>query len=114
MSRKKLDDENDRRRKEAERLKVKAENGKPAPMSETESSLSRFTANAAGVQSHEVGLNVKGESGKPAPMSETESSLSRFTATTRTSVVCDDGSFSSPKECDKVASKPGFNHTKWD
>ena len=30
-------------------------------MSETESSLSRFTANAAGVQSHEVGLNVKGE-----------------------------------------------------
>ena len=38
-------------------------------MSETESSLSRFTANAAGVQSHEVGLKVK-----------TESSLSRFTA----------------------------------
>ena len=42
------------------------------------------------------------------------------------SIVCDDGSFSSPKECalalsfsspkecDKVASKPGFNHTKWD
>ena len=30
-------------------------------MSETESSLSRFTANAAGVQSHEVGLNVKAE-----------------------------------------------------
>ena len=28
-------------------------------MSETESSLSRFTANAAGVQSHEVGLKVK-------------------------------------------------------
>ena len=41
--------------------KVKGENGKPAPMSETESSLSRFTANAAGVQSHEVGLKVKGE-----------------------------------------------------
>ena len=40
-SRKKLDDENDRRRKEA--LKVKAERGKPAPMSETESSLSDFT-----------------------------------------------------------------------
>ena len=33
-SRKKLDAENDRRRKEAERLKVKCENGKPAPMSE--------------------------------------------------------------------------------
>ena len=32
-------------------------------MSETESSLSRFTANAAGVQSHEVGLNGKGENG---------------------------------------------------
>lgn len=95
-SRKKLDAENDRRRKEAERLKVKGESGKPAPLGETESSLSRFTANAAGVQSHEVGLNVKGESGnvksenrlrgakgengklkgengKPAPMSETES-----------------------------------------
>ena len=28
-------------------------------MSETESSLSRFTANAAGVQSHEVGLKGK-------------------------------------------------------
>jgi hypothetical protein len=55
-SRKKLDAENDRRRKIAE-------SGKPAPMSETESSLSRFTANAAGVQSHEVGLNVKTESG---------------------------------------------------
>ena len=41
---------------------VKAESGKPAPMSETESSLSRFTANAAGVQSHEVGLKVKTES----------------------------------------------------
>ena len=39
-----------------------AESGKPTPMSETESSLSRFTANAAGVQSHEVGLKVKGES----------------------------------------------------
>ncbi len=36
-SRKKLDAENDRRRKEAERLKVKGENGKFAPMSETES-----------------------------------------------------------------------------
>ena len=81
-SRKKLDAENDRRRKEAERLKVKgesglqevkSESGKPAPMSETESSLSRFTANAAGVQSHEVGLKVKGERGKPASMSETES-----------------------------------------
>ena len=60
-SRKKLDAENERRRKEA--LKVKAENGKPAPMSETESSLSRFTANAAGVQSHEVGLNGKGGNG---------------------------------------------------
>ena len=94
-NRKKLDAENDRRRKEAERLKVKGENGKFAPMSETESSLSRFTANAAGVQSHEVGLKVKaadkraqsaslldampsesglrgakGENGKPAPMSE--------------------------------------------
>ena len=32
---------------------IKGENGKPAPMSETESSLSRFTANAAGVQTHE-------------------------------------------------------------
>ena len=72
-SRKKLDAENDRRRKEAERLKLKGERLKPAPMSETESSLSRFTANAAGVQSHEVGLKVKGERGKPAPMSETES-----------------------------------------
>ena len=72
-SRKKLDAENDRRRKIAE-------SGKPAPMSETESSLSRFAANAAGVQSHEVGLKVKGENEKPAPMSETESSLSRFTA----------------------------------
>ena len=70
-SRKKLDAENDRRRKEA--LKLKGESGKPAPMSETESSLSRFTANAAGVQSHEVGLKVKGENGKLAPMSETES-----------------------------------------
>ncbi len=99
-SRKMLDAENDRRRKEAERLKVKGENGNLAPMSETESSLSRFTANAAGVQSHEVGLKVKGERGnvksenrlrgakgengnerlEPAPMSETESSLSRFTA----------------------------------
>ena len=69
-SRKKLDAENDRRRKEA--FKLKSENGKPAPMSETESSLSRFTANAAGVQSHEVGLKVKGERLKPAPMSETE------------------------------------------
>ena len=68
--RKKLDAENDRRRKEAERLKVKGENGKLAPMSETESSLSRFAANAAGVQSHEVGLKVKGERLKPAPMSE--------------------------------------------
>ena len=65
-SRKKLDAENDRRRKEALKLKgesglqeVKSESGKPAPMSETESSLSRFTANAAGVQSHEVGLKVK-------------------------------------------------------
>ena len=79
-SRKKLDAENDRRRKETERLKVKGENGKLAPMSETESSLSRFTANAAGVQSHEVGLKLKGENGKLktergklAPMSETES-----------------------------------------
>ena len=27
------------------------------------------------------------------------------------SVVCDNGSFSSPKECDKVASKPRFNRT---
>ena len=70
-SRKKLDAENDRRRKET--LKLKGESGKLAPMSETESSLSRFTANAAGVQSHEVGLKVKGENGKPAPMSETES-----------------------------------------
>ena len=70
-SRKKLDAENDRRRKEA--LKLKGESGKLAPMSETESSLSRFTANAAGVQSHEVGLKVKGENGKLAPMSETES-----------------------------------------
>ena len=74
-SRKKLDDENERRRKEAlkvkaERGNVKSENGKPAPMSETESSLSRFTANAAGVQSHEVGLNVKGEG---------DASLSDFT-----------------------------------
>ena len=58
-SRKKLDAENDRRRKEAERLKVKGENGKLAPMSETESSLSCFAANAAEVQSHEVGLKVK-------------------------------------------------------
>ena len=32
--------------------------------------------------------------------------------TTRTSVVCDNGSFSSPKECDKVASKPRFKRTK--
>ena len=83
-SRKKLDDENDRRRKEAERLKVKAENGKPAPMSETESSLSRFTANAAGVQSHEVGLNVKSESGNVKSESgnvkgEGDASLSDFT-----------------------------------
>ena len=62
-SRKKLDAENDRRRKEAERLKL-------APMSETESSLSRFTANAAGVQSHEVGLKVKTERLNLAPMSE--------------------------------------------
>ena len=54
-SRRMLDEENRRRRE--------AESGKPAPMSETESSLSRFTANAAGVQSHEVGLNVKCESG---------------------------------------------------
>ena len=81
-SRKKLDDENERRRKEAlkvkaERLKVKAENGKPAPMSETESSLSRFTANVAGVQSHEVGLNVKGESGNVK--GEGDASLSDFT-----------------------------------
>lgn len=60
-SRKKLEQENERRRNEA--LKLKAESGKPAPMSETESSLSRFTANAAGVQSHEVGLNVKTENG---------------------------------------------------
>ena len=73
-SRKKLDAENERRRK------LKGESGKLAPMSETESSLSRFTANAAEVQSHKVGLKVKGENGKPAPMSETESSLSRFTA----------------------------------
>ena len=36
-SRKKLDAENDRRRKEAERLKLKGERLKPAPMSETES-----------------------------------------------------------------------------
>ena len=35
-------------------------------MSETESSLSRFTANAAGVQSHEVGLKLKTENGKLA------------------------------------------------
>ena len=42
----------------------KAESGKPAPMSETESSLSRFTANAAGVQSHEVGLKRKTGNGK--------------------------------------------------
>ena len=54
-SRKRLDEENERRRREAR------ESGKLAPMSETESSLSRFTANAAGVQSHEVGLKVKGE-----------------------------------------------------
>ena len=39
-SRKKLNAENERRRKQ------KGENGKPAPMSETESSLSRFAANA--------------------------------------------------------------------
>ena len=52
-SRRMLDEENRRRRE--------AESGKPAPMSETESSLSRFTANAAGVQSHEVGLKVKWE-----------------------------------------------------
>ena len=36
-SRKKLDAENDRRRKEAEKGKLKGERGKPAPMSETES-----------------------------------------------------------------------------
>ena len=73
-SRRMLDDENARRRKEA------ARNGKLAPMSETESSLSRFTANAAEVQSQEAGLKVKGENGNSAPMSETESSLSRFAA----------------------------------
>ena len=38
-----------------------AESGKLAQMSETESSLSRFTANATEVQSHEVELNVKTE-----------------------------------------------------
>ena len=46
---------------EGERGKVKGESGKLAQMSETESSLSSFTANAAEVQSHEVGLKVKGE-----------------------------------------------------
>ena len=56
-SRRMLDEENERRRKEAR------ESGKLVPMSETESSLSRFTANAAEVQSHEVELNVKGENG---------------------------------------------------
>ena len=54
-SRRMLDEENERRRKEAR------ESGKLVPMSETESSLSRFTANAAEVQSHEVGLKVKAE-----------------------------------------------------
>ena len=57
-SRRMLDEENERRRKEAR------ESGKLVPMSETESSLSRFTANAAEVQSHEVELKVKGENGK--------------------------------------------------
>ena len=47
----------------------------------------------------------KTENGKLLPMSETESLLSHFTAETRVSVACDDGNFSSPKECDKVASK---------
>ena len=56
-SRRMLDEENERRRKEAR------ESGKLVPMSETESSLSRFTANAAEVQSHEVELKVKGENG---------------------------------------------------
>ena len=56
-SRRMLDEENERRRKEAR------ESGKLVPMSETESSPSRFTANAAEVQSHEVELNVKGENG---------------------------------------------------
>ena len=74
-SRRKLEEENDRRRKEA--MERKGESGKPAPMSETESSLSRFTANAAGVQSHEVGLKVKGESGKVK--GEDDASLSDFT-----------------------------------
>ena len=41
---------------------MKTESGKLAPMSETESSLSRFAANAAEVQSHEVGLKRKTES----------------------------------------------------
>ena len=54
-SRRMLDEENERRRKEAR------ESGKLVPMSETESSLSRFTANADEVQSHEVELKVKGE-----------------------------------------------------
>ena len=52
---------------------VEGERGKLAQMSETESSLSSFTANAAEVQSHEVGLKVKAESGKLVQMSETES-----------------------------------------
>jgi ferrous iron transport protein B len=45
-----------------------AESGKLAQMSETESSLSRFTANAAEVQSHEVGLKRKTESEMVATM----------------------------------------------
>ena len=45
-----------------------AESGKLAQMSETESSLSRFTANAAEVQSHEVGLKGKTESEMVATM----------------------------------------------
>ena len=56
-----------------------AESGKLAQMSEMQSSLSHFTANAAEVQSHEVGLKGKtengmiAESGKLVQMSEMQS-----------------------------------------
>ena len=36
-----------------------------------------------------------------------------FTAATRGSVACDNGSFSSPKECDRVALKQVQAHEVW-
>ena len=75
-SRKKLDAENDRRRKEAERLNVKAADKRAQSASLLDAMPSKSGLRGAKGENGKL----KTENGKLAPMSETESSLSRFTA----------------------------------